>query len=151
MTQNKKLLLKDLCARLPYGVKAYVKNWSKLDRKYYEDIYDVKSVFPSLNEVHVQSKSGSLDVLLGYYDYYIKPYLFPLSSMTEEQKLEIKSLCDGTEIFDDGGWMSYISILGSFNFEINLAVVDWYNKNHFDYRGLIPKGLAIDATGLNIY
>ena len=65
--------------------------------------------------------------------------------------MEIKSLCDGTEIFDDGGWMSYISILGDFNFEINLAVVDYLNKNHFDYHYLIPKGLAIDATGQNVY
>jgi hypothetical protein len=45
--EDKELLLKDICARLPYGVKAYVKHWSKLDRKYYEDIYDVESAFPS--------------------------------------------------------------------------------------------------------
>jgi hypothetical protein len=152
MTQEEKdLVLKDICSRLPYNVKAYVKNWSNIDRKYYEGVYDVKSAFPSLNEIHVQSKSGSVDVTLGYYDHEFKPYLFPMSSMTEEQKIEIKSLCDGTEIFDDGSWMSYISILGSFNFEINLDVVDWFNKNHFDYRGLIEKGLAIDATGLGIY
>jgi hypothetical protein len=152
MTQEERdILLKDICSRLPYNVKAYVKHWSNIDRKYYEGVYDVKSVFPSLNEIHVQSKSGSVDVTLGYYDHEFKPYLFPLSSMTEEQKIEIKSLCDGTEIFDDGSWMSYISILGSFNFEINLDVVDWFNKNHFDYRGLIPKELAIDATGLGIY
>jgi hypothetical protein len=152
MTQEERdILLKDICSRLPYNVKAYVKHWSNIDRKYYEGVYDVKSVFPSLNEIHVQSKSGSVNVTLGYYDHEFKPYLFPLSSMTEEQKIEIKSLCDGTEIFDDGSWMSYISILGSFNFEINLDVVDWFNKNHFDYRGLIPKELAIDATGLGIY
>lgn len=58
--EDKELLLKDLCGRLSYGVKAYVKHWSKLDRKYYEDIYDVKSVFPSLNEVHVQSDRKSV-------------------------------------------------------------------------------------------
>ena len=134
--EDKELLLQDLCARLPYGVKAYVKNWSKLDRKYYEDIYDVKSVFPSLNEVHVQSKSGSLDVLLGYYDYYIKPYLFPLSSMTKEQEREWQSLmiCD---------------IYGIFYHTIESF--DYLYKNHIDIRGLIPKGLANDATGLNIY
>ena len=34
---------------------------------------------------------------------------------------------------------------------VHELVIDWCNKNHFDYRGLIPKGLAIDATGLNIY
>ena len=78
MTQeDKELLLKDLCARLPYGVKAYVKNWSNF--KTYEDVYVVKSTFPSLNEVHAQSETGSLDVIIGYYDYEFKPYLFPMS------------------------------------------------------------------------
>ena len=137
MTQEQKeLLLKDLCARLPYGVKAYVKNWSKLDRKYYEDIYDVKSVFPSLNEVHVQSKTGSVDVMLGYSDYEIKPFLFPMSSMTEEQKCEFIDTC--TFLRDSAfGWTD--------------RTFDWLNENHFDYRDLIPTGLAIDATGKNIY
>lgn len=63
----------------------------------------------------------------------IKPYLFPLSmsSMTEEQKEDmVKSSCG----------------IGS-----DKNVFDWYNKNHFDYRWLIPMGLAKDATGLNIY
>ena len=155
MTQEEKeLLLKDLSARLPYGVKAYIKNWSKLDQKYYEGVYTVVSVHPSLNDIYASTENGSVEVILGYSDYCIKPYLFPLSSMTEEQKMEIKSVCDGTEIFDDGSWMSYISILSNFNFEINpavAAVVDIYNKYHLDYRGLIPKDLAIDVTGLNIY
>ena len=69
MTQEQKnLLLKDLCARLPYGVKAYVKHWSNLEWKYYENVYTVKSTFPSLNDVHVQSETGSVDVLLGHSD-----------------------------------------------------------------------------------
>lgn len=139
MTQEEKeLLLKDMSARLPYGVKAYVKNWSKLDQKYYEDIYDVKSVFPSLNEVHVQSKSGSVDVILGYYDYDIKPYLFPMSSMTEEQMEELIKLIN-TGQNDNNEFMR------------SLCRIEFYHINHFDYRGLIPMGLANDATGLNIY
>ena len=143
MTQEQKdLLLKDLCARLPYGVKAYVKNWSKLDRKYYEGIYDVKSVFPSLNEVHVQSKTGSVDVMLGYSDYEIKPYLFPLSSMTEEQEKEFDQLIE-LELKAINDEIDHIQATA---FE-----VDFYNKHHFDWRGLIPMGLAIDATNLNIY
>ena len=66
----------------------------------------------------------------------IKPYLFLLSSMTDEQRKEYQYITER--------WMydpSY-SISDS---------TDWLNKNHFDYRGLIEKGLAIDATGLNIY
>ena len=65
-----------------------------------------------------------------------RPYLFPLSSMTEEQKKEYQYITER--------WMydSSYSISDS---------IDWLNQNHFDYRGLIEKGLAIDATGLNIY
>ena len=135
MTQEQKdILLKDLCARLPYGVKAYVKNWSKLDRKYYEGVYTVESIHPSLNTILVYSERFSVEVIVGYDDYEIKPYLFPLSSMTEEQKSQYSFFL--TRIID-----GYDSSL----------LIDWLNKNHFDYRGLIPMGLANDATGLNIY
>ena len=146
MTQeDKELLLKDLCARLPYGVKCCIYNFGENTIRIKEDI------LWSVQGDNILTLKSCVEKGEAYMYHQIKPYLFPLSSMSNEQKLEIKSLCDGTEIFDDGGWMSYISILGSFNFEVNLAVVDWYNKNHFDYRGLIEKGLAIDATGLNIY
>ena len=109
MTQeNKELLLKDLCARLPYGVKAYIKNWSKLDRKYHEGVYIVESVHPSLNDIYTSTANGSVEVILGHSDYVIKPYLFPLSNMTEEQRkeYEITTIKDGiltvwtTETYD---------------------------------------------------
>ena len=116
MTQEEKdLLLKDLCARLPYGVKLhcysnamvcigpYTLNTIVLDRIFNED-----TEYVPFDEV--------------------KPYLFPLSSMTDEQ----------LEEFEKCGLASYHDY-------------DWYNKNHFDYRGLIPMSLALDATGLNIY
>lgn len=66
----------------------------------------------------------------------IKPCLFPMSSMTEKQKNEYQYITER--------WMndSSYSISDS---------IDWLNKNHFDYRGLIEKGLAIDATGTDIY
>ena len=117
MTQNEKdLLLKDLCTRLPYGVKV----------EYENEIFDVEHVCPMYEEV-------KLDIpetwTVGVEE--IKPYLFPLSSMTEEQRLEYY------ETFCLSG-----DISGS---------VDFYNKYHLDYRGLIPIGLANDATGLNIY
>ena len=99
--KDKELLLQDLCARLPYEVKAYVKNYSKMDRKWYEGIYTIKSVFPSLNEIHVQSENGSVDVMLGYSDFDIKPYLFPMSSMTEVIKDEIYQETGLYDIFED--------------------------------------------------
>ena len=66
---------------------------------------------------------------------YVKPYLFPLSSMTEEQEKEYNNL-------------NYYE-LGCFPH--SEEALDYLTKNHFDYRGLIEKGLAIDATGKNIY
>ena len=121
-TFDKELLLKDLCARLPYGVK-------------------VESVF--INTDTKKRKSCGIEVfdatcILMIRDGFgeFKPYLFPLSSMTEKQKKEYQYITER--------WMcdSSYSISDS---------TDWLNKNHFDYRGLIEKGLAIDATGLNIY
>ena len=136
MTQEEKdLVLKDICSRLPYNVKAYVKNWSNIDRKYYEGVYDVKSTFPSLNEIHVQSKSGSVDVTLGYSDHEFKPYLFPLSSMNEEQIKEFNSITQKCNTY-----------IGK-----SILLTDFCNKHHIDWRGFIEKELALDATGLDIY
>jgi hypothetical protein len=60
--------------------------------------------------------------------------------MTEEQRKEYYDLCDIT--LTEYGYPIWFDSVGS---------IDWLNKNHFDYRGLIEKGLAIDATNLNIY
>lgn len=120
MTQEQKeLLIKDLCSRLPYGVKVQSYN-------YEEDVETIET----LQEIDSDGYISTLecDTLKNIY----KPYLFPFSSMTEEQQIEL------TEFVANG-------IMGE-----NI-VYDWYNKNHFDYRGLIEKRLANDATGLNIY
>ena len=146
--EDKDLLLKDLSARLTYNVKAYVKNWSKLDRKYYEGVYTVESIHPSLNNILAYSEKCSVEVIVGYDDYEIKPYLFPLSSMTDEQKKTLKVLCDWN---DEEADAQSILVLYQKHFVMKTDVIDWLNENHFDYRGLIEKGLAIDATGLNIY
>ena len=122
MTQkDKELLLKDLCARLPYGLKVKSEEYSfPVTILYSGNIDDVKF-----------KETGGIENICT-----IKPYLFPLSSMTEEQKKEYQYITER--------WMydSSYSICDS---------TDYLNKNHFDYRGLIEKGLAIDATGLNIY
>lgn len=121
--ENKDLLLKDLCARLPYGVKGLV------------------TFNGNLFMTQVQSEDRTIDGKLydrfavaqeSWYDNVtIKPYLFPLSSMSEEQRLE---------------YYGTFSLSGDIS-----GSIDFYNKYHFDWRGLIPMGLAIDATGLNIY
>ena len=119
--QEKDLLLKDLRARLPYGVKVKIGNNS----------YTVKGVDKKVNGegdwVHCVCSYGISPVEIDF----CKPYLFPISSMTEEQKKDM--------------------IMSSVGIGSDKNVFDWYNKNHIDYRGLIPMGLANDATGLNIY
>ena len=113
MTQeDEELLLKDLCARWPYGVSIQIKDWAVLD---------------------AELKIGHIN-RLQINDVELKPYLFPMSSMTDEQYKEYWEL-------EHSGNMEHLSI----------PALDWLNKNHFDYRGLIEKGLAIDATNLNIY
>jgi hypothetical protein len=78
---------------------------------------------------------------------YFKPYLFPISSMTEEIMDEIYAT---TGVYD-------ISIDSSVHIEVGTTfkdltkISDILHKHHIDYRGLIPMGLALDATGLNIY
>ena len=126
MTQeDKDLVLKDLCARLPYGVWAEAKLITS-----------------------ASSTSWLVDALLIHsfkrerFDIY-KPYLFPLSSMTEEQERELEKL--------DPEFYTVINNDGSIECTMNNKTFDWFHKNHFDWRGLIPMGLANDATGLNIY
>ena len=76
--------------------------------------------------------------------------------MTEEQKKEISKRYKlhtyyGLYIEITNHSEGYWDDDNSCNLQDYLWLVDWFNKNHFDYRGLIEKGLAIDATGLNIY
>ena len=127
MTQeHKELLLKDLCARLPYNVICQVE--FKENGKYNSKVMLLSGIFT--DEAYFTTKGGSI------YSNEYKPYLFPLSSMTNEQKQEYKYITER--------WM----------YDISYAIgesTDWLNAHHFDYRGLIEKGLAIDATGLNVY
>ena len=146
MTQeDKELLLKDLCARLPYGVKVLCL------RDFNHDWYNLEMVDIGDDEVYVTTYEPYTNRYVEIET--IKPYLFPLSSMSEEQKNECFK---GTPLeIDKYGSIAVKDDLygGSLytDLEIYLEVIVWLLKNHFDYRGLIPKGLAIDATGKNIY
>jgi hypothetical protein len=88
-----------------------------------------------------------------YYLDEIKPYLFPLSSMTEEQWIDTPYANLNKYTFDS--FKCGCSTLAFETYEVNLSYVvefiNWCYKNHFDIYGLIPMGLANDATGLNIY
>lgn len=140
--EDKMLLIRDLSARLPYAV----------------HVQHTSGFSGTLHDLHTHHKYDENDDVydiicftnfFGDDDYidieYFKPYLLPLSSMTEEQRKEapfFNTFINGhISLFEDGELTVN---------DIN-RLLDWLNKNHFDYRGLIPKGLAIDATGLNIY
>ena len=130
MTQeDKELLLIDLCARLPYKVKISI-----------PELFTNKEQVETLNEIF-KGNDGLFRVNdSGILIKYIKPYLFPLSSMTEEQKDECCSLQQKV-IYNNKGLV---------NSDV-MEYVNWCYKNHIDINNLIPMGLAIDATGLNIY
>lgn len=147
--EDRRLLIKDIIGRIQYGVK-----------------FDFDGLIgaaihicccPIYNENGIDDCICELDIFGGGGDNfidieYLKPYLFPLSSMTEEQKEEynqsrLKDLrmlnSVFTERISDGS--NFDSLVVAYN------EIDWLNKNHFDYRGLINKGFAIDCTGLKIY
>ena len=121
MTQEQKdLLLKDLCVRLPHGVKI-----------------SVNDKVESLQGINILDNVVEYDSCLSSDIEEVKPYLFPLSSMTEEQSKIYHELI--------GGMFGTSALI---NFEV---LEDFFHKNHLDYKGLIEKNLAIDATKLNVY
>ena len=121
--EHKELLLKDLCSRLPYGVKISVND--KVETLQGIDILDNVVEYDSFLSSNIEE---------------VKPYLFPLSSMTEEQRKEYTSLLN-----------HIMTIEGDVCDVCTVESINWLLENYFDYRGLIDKGLAIDATRLNIY
>ena len=139
MTQNEKdLLLKDLCARLPYGVKI-----ERYDT-YYGAVSEIDETHNKID--YFRDFVGAIDITFldkWIEEYNVKPYLFPLSSMTEWQEKELEEL--------DPEFYTIINDNGTIECVMNNKTFDWFHKHHFDWRGLIPMGLANDATGLNIY
>lgn len=141
MTENQeKLLLKDLSSRLPYGVKLQVSSW---DDEKMEYVDKVDTLYSISSDNHVRTSSEDRD----FYIDEVKPYLFPMSSMTEEQKKEYDY------------WQHHI-LIGHYEWgdivdEVELwespASFEYLIENHFDDKGFIERGLAIDATGLGIY
>ena len=149
--EDKELLLKDLCSRLPYEVigkceldASYDTSFDtifqthKFDAVVYGLKEDLLLVTPLIEDMDEQEFANE-EVVDGVDILDFIPYLFPLSSMTDEQKMFLKQQ----------NWCIAISTSGTV--ETTIEGIDWLNKNHFDYRGIIEKGLAIDATNLNIY
>ena len=141
MTQEQEdLLLKDLCARFKYGVIVVTPK----GRGYVNEInFTIFGYELGVNIDPLIRDAFSIND--------VKPYLFPLSSMTDKDLIEFLQI-KGTNLNSDelkdfrNGKIAIVSSLSSYSRNI-----DWLNTHHIDYRGLIPMGLAIDATNLNIY
>lgn len=108
--EDKKLLLKDLCARLPYGIKC---------KDQYGEYIDVNIYNAHLEHLVDQIVSGVVQMVIR-----------PIPSMTEKEKCEFNSYYN---MFNNNP----------------VGLIDWLNTHHFDYRGLIEKGLAIEVTEEN--
>ena len=156
MTQEEKeLLRKDLCARLPYGVKAKVLNEDILRYDYSSEeggfIKGIENVNDGLFVIECR-KDG---YVLSYDEF--KPYLFPLSSITE--MLEELNTIGFFKYCDTIANVSHLESKNGISEEIYTYIdiesisglMNFFHSHHIDYRGLIEKGLAIDATGLDVY
>ena len=138
--EKKDLLFRDLCARVPYGVKVqYMNNIFVID--YVSSYEEVKLDIPDNWTVGVSE---------------VKPYLFPFSSITDEQKSELNKKFNvqfsGNDIYSihyhsEGYWDTDLEL----DLQDWLWFINWCYVNHFDVNKLIEKELAVDATGLNIY
>jgi hypothetical protein len=148
--EDKELLLKDLSGRLPYGVICYWRIGSELTL----NLTEYNGQLTGINKVEIEDSDGY------YYDCYfnvcndsngnsfqnedvpieiVKPYLRPMSSMTEEEE---DLLSDFNCYYTNG---SLFFSCGHTQEDVYNAI-DWLNAHHFDYRGLIEKGLALEAT-----
>ena len=125
-------MLTDLSVRLPYMVKCQFEDTIRLIDGEGEPFYDY-----TLSARH-------LDLFINHENFYIKPYLRPMSSMTEEEKWEIYDWL----VENDIDWFDFNKLRLDeilISFDSSWLLVDWLNANHFDYRGLIEKGLALEA------
>ena len=126
--KEKDLFVKDLCARLPYGVKvSYCKKVCTLD---YTMFIEERSV--AFGKYPMLYFSGEIEE--------VKPYLRPMSSMTDLEEREYNKLRDKIAVdYDSYGTPSV------YTYAETVKSIDWLNEHHFDHRGLIPKKLALKA------
>ena len=139
--EDKKLLFKDLCARLPYVLYCNITDYTAEREE--DENFDA----PLLSIERTES-GGYATFRFAASEYKIwdnetqlvKPYLRPMSSMTEEERKELIHF--GGVVRIDTGEVIDVSCLG---FKHHANNQDWLNAHHFDYRGLIPMGLALEA------
>jgi hypothetical protein len=126
--EERQLLIKDLCGRLPYGVYVDAYSWQKDTPKL------LLECVPEYvgEEIVVKRLAGRHSIRE------IKPYLRPMSSMTKEEKYTYRHML-GATLNSEKESIMFVYV------EDFPAVIDWLNAHHFDYRDLIEKGLALEA------
>ena len=153
--EDKALLIKDLCARLPYGVQV-LHYTTGISGK----LHNI-NVYPMYEQDSDSDKPDNIVDYISHVDFFgdgdlldiddFLPYLFPIASISSEQLKEVSEILGkDVEIFDN-----YLNIVehtrNTFSYLELDALFEWFNKNNFDYRNLIERNLAIDCTNLNIY
>lgn len=132
MTQEEKqLLFKDLCGRLPYGIKGEI---YLIDNELEKMI---GKEHPNPTELH----PFNLNLPDEESPFIIKPYLRPMSSMTDKERKAFDNFC----VIDEFAWEGNIEIGYKNQANIMSKGIEWLLEHHFDFRGLIEKGLALEA------
>lgn len=138
--EEKYLVIDDISGRIPHGV-VFKTDWGNKTLKGIQ--YDNANTLLYFGVCNFTNK------VIETYVSEVKPYLLPMTSMTEEKRKYISDRWGINENFNfeiDPNWGEYY-----IEAEDAAGFIDWLNRNHYDYRGLIPKKLALDATGLDIY
>lgn len=126
MQEDKSLMFHDICSRLFYGVIVYI------------DPYELNDGWCDIDTVKLTSQDVDKIYDIIERDVTVKPYLFPISTMSDKQEKEYRATFIETGNKDTP-------------LRITKETVAWLKKNMFDWNGLIRKGFAIDATDKNIY
>jgi hypothetical protein len=147
--KQQQLRLKDLSARMPYGVKIMVKGWDSEKDLEFTKIETLRGIddgfiYTKTSDKEVHSSVEPTLILLDY-----KPYLRPMSSMTEEECDKVEEILGDKCIFDFMSNGDIILKQGQFSQNKLAELYDYFNSIHVDYRGLIPNGLAIEVTEEN--
>ena len=141
--EDRMLLVKDLCARLPYGVLVECDGIvTRLDNIWLQVMYNSGK---TVNDIE-----GNTDLFHdgdGFDIEKIKPYLRPMESMTEDEANDYfkNSEYESSECYEAGANYEPVTVKAACSADEAWANTDWLNARHFDYRGLIPKGLALEA------
>ena len=145
--EQRQLLIKDLCGRLPYGVNIlHVKD-------------GIIGVLSTIN-IYVEGREQKLKCSTPFFGEdnvpieEFKPYLYPLSSMTNEQMEKIEDILIGHNPYIVFDFLTYGDIVfhqANVSVKAFAELMQLFDKEMLDYRGLIEQGLAIDATGIIEY